>query len=43
MVAFLIAIGVPGGKWLDIAFTLLAALALLTTWRRGRSALEGGS
>ena len=43
VVAFLIAIGVPGGQWLDIAFTLLAALALLTAWRRGRSALEGGS
>ena len=40
LLAFCLAIGLPGGFWLDIVFWLLAGLAAFTAYRRGRRALE---
>jgi CDP-diacylglycerol--glycerol-3-phosphate 3-phosphatidyltransferase len=42
LLAFLIAVGVPGGSWIDWIFGLLALLALWTAVNRARRALAGG-
>ena len=42
LLAFGIAVGVPGGAWLDWAIGLLALLALWTSVNRARGALAGG-
>lgn len=41
LLAFLIAVGVPGGGWIDWIFGLLALLALWTAVNRARRALAG--
>lgn len=41
LLAFLIAVGVPGGGWIDWIFGLLALLALWTAVNRARRALTG--
>ena len=41
LLAFLIAVGVPGGGWIDWIFGLLALLALWTVVNRARRALAG--
>lgn len=40
--SFALALGAPGGAWLDAVMTLLAVLALWTAVRRASRALEGG-
>lgn len=42
LVAFLIAVGVPGGAWIDVVMLALAALAIWTSFNRARRALAGG-
>jgi CDP-diacylglycerol--glycerol-3-phosphate 3-phosphatidyltransferase len=42
LLAFLIAVGLPGGAWLDWVIGLLALLALWTTVNRGLRALAEG-
>jgi CDP-diacylglycerol--glycerol-3-phosphate 3-phosphatidyltransferase len=42
LLAFLIAVGVPGGAWLDIVIAALALLALWTAMNRARRALAAG-
>lgn len=41
LIAFLIAVGVPGGGWIDGAVLLLTALAIWTSFNRARRALAG--
>lgn len=43
LVTFLVAVGIPGGVWLDIVMWLLALLALGTAYRRASKALEAAS
>lgn len=40
LITFLLAVGVPGGVWLDIVMGLLALLAAWTAYRRAAKALE---
>ncbi|MCX5512463.1 hypothetical protein C3941_10380 [Kaistia algarum] len=42
LLAFCLALGLPGGAWLDGVMLLLSALALFTAYRRARLALEVG-
>jgi len=42
LLAFVLALGAPGGAWLDAVMALLAVLCLWTAIRRATRALEGG-
>jgi CDP-diacylglycerol--glycerol-3-phosphate 3-phosphatidyltransferase len=42
LLAFCLALGLPGGAWLDVVMLLLSALALFTAYRRASLALEVG-
>lgn len=41
LIAFLVAVGVPSGNWIDVAVLLLTALAIWTSFNRARRALAG--